>query len=51
VRQGKGYLEKAQGRGKLAEMHILRLWPHHLKIVLLATPPPQSPWIAPGVVC
>jgi len=49
VRQGKGYLETAQGRGKLAAMHILKVWPHHLKIVLLA-PPPQAPWPAPGVV-
>jgi hypothetical protein len=51
VRQGSGYLARAQGRGKLAEMHILKVWPHHLKIVRPATAPPQSPWTAPEVVC
>ena len=51
ARQGKGYLERTQGKGKLAEMHILKVWPHHLKIVLLAIAPPQSPWAAPEVVC
>jgi hypothetical protein len=48
VQQGKGYRERAQGRGKLADMHVLKVWPHHLKIVLPAMAPPQSPWTAPG---
>ena len=48
VQQGKGYREKAQEWGKLADMHVLKVRPHHLKIVLLAMAPPQSPWTAPG---
>jgi hypothetical protein len=51
VRQGKSYLARAQAREKLADMHILKVWPHHLKIVLLAVAPPQSPWTAPEEVC
>lgn len=46
VPQGKGCLERAEGREKLADMHVLKVWPHHLKIVLLAMAPPRSPWTA-----
>jgi hypothetical protein len=51
LRQREGYLARAHGRGKLAGMHILKVRPHHLKVVLPAMATPQPPWIGQGVVC
>ena len=31
VKQGKDYRERAQGTGKLADMHILKVWSRDLK--------------------
>jgi len=49
--QGNAYRETAQRAGKLADTHILKIWPRYLKTVAPAMTTPRSSWIVLGTGC